>query len=142
MGWVTRRNWFLQVEDPSTTALTIALATALANALATALATVLATTTATALATAHHHCHPHCQRHRHCHSHPSPSPPLPLPLLLPLPLTSVDPIFNLPNFMLSTVTLMYIYFVTITYVDTLKFNNKNLLYQICVFDLNLTIEKL
>jgi hypothetical protein len=55
---------------------------------------------------------------------------------------SVDPIFDLPNFMLSTITLISIQLVINMYVDTLKFNNKNLLYQICVFDLNLTIKKL
>ncbi len=59
-----------------------------------------------------------------------------------LSISSVDPIFDLPNFMLSTVTLMCIQLVINTYVDALKFNNKNLFYQISVFVFNLTIEKL
>ncbi len=44
--------------------------------------------------------------------------------------TSIDPIFDLPKFILSAVTIYWICDVTYLYVDTLQINIKNLLFLI------------
>jgi hypothetical protein len=44
--------------------------------------------------------------------------------------TSIDPIFDLPNFILSAVTIYWICDVTYLYVDKLQINITNLLFLI------------